>query len=134
MEIRLRSSKQPWTCRIALRFETDPEGRPIETVRELAFGEPMQDPAQVEGLLQRAQLAILNQRIAMKDLAYFIKMPNKVVRAAKQGSLPEELNMQQSFSTNLICVEVSGPEITDLAFLDLPVRRVPLRAELGLAV
>lgn len=28
---------------------------------------------------------------------------------------------QLSFSTNLVCVDVSGP-VTDLAFLDLPVR------------
>ncbi|POY75200.1 hypothetical protein BMF94_1832 [Rhodotorula taiwanensis] len=122
-------------CRIALRFETDPAGRPIETVRELAFGGTMHDPEQVEVMLRRAQLAILNQASALENLAYFVGLPQEELRPARADTPSDDvviarsdlsnsplpmLAQQQAFSTNVICVEVAGPDITDLAFLDLP--------------
>ncbi|GAA5984144.1 hypothetical protein JCM10908_006067 [Rhodotorula pacifica] len=117
MEIRLRSSPDSWSCRIFLRFETDAEDRPIETVREIPFGQLTHEPNEVEGLLRRAQLAILNPHV--QDIAFFVKMSDDEVRQAKSDSPPERLRNQLSFSTNLVCVDVAGP-VTDLAFLDLP--------------
>jgi hypothetical protein len=122
MEIRLRSSPDQWSCRVFLRFETDAENRPIETIREIPFGAPTNDPNQVEGLLRRAQLAILNPYV--DDKKFFVKLSEEEVRQAKSDSPPEKLRKQLSFSTNLVCVDVSGP-VTDLAFLDLPVSSSP---------
>ncbi|GAA5960847.1 hypothetical protein JCM8115_000172 [Rhodotorula mucilaginosa] len=99
MEIRLRSSPDPWSCRVSLRFETDAENRPIETIREIPFGASTEDPNE--------------------DKEFFVKLSDEEICQAKSDARPERLRNQLSFSTNLVCVDVSGP-VTDLAFLDLP--------------
>lgn len=63
MEIRLRPSADAWSCRVSLRFETDAEDRPIETIRGVPFGDVTHEPNEVEGLLRRAQLTVLNPQI-----------------------------------------------------------------------
>ena len=100
MEIRLRSSPDPWSCRVSLRFETDAENRPIETIREIPFGPSSEDPDEVEGLLRRTQLAILNPYI--KDKEFFVKLSDEEVCQAKSDARPERLRKQLSFSTNLV--------------------------------
>lgn len=89
MEIRLRSSPDPWSCRVSLRFEADAENRPFETIREIPFGASTEDPNEVEGLLRRAQLAIMNPYI--RDKNFFVKLSKDDVRQAKSGSPPESL-------------------------------------------
>ncbi|KWU47196.1 hypothetical protein RHOSPDRAFT_31339 [Rhodotorula sp. JG-1b] len=84
MEIRLRSSPDPWSCRVSLRFETDAENRPIETIREIPFGPSSEDPDEVEGLLRRTQLAILNPYI--KDKEFFVKLSDEEAGYGAQGT------------------------------------------------
>lgn len=121
MEIRLRSSPGEWTCRVFLRFETDADGRAIESVREIPFGKAVKDPNAVEAILRRAQLAILNPHNA--DKKFFLELSDEQVAQAKRDPVGAGFAKQLSFSTNLICIDVTGP-VTDLAFLDLPVRPI----------
>lgn len=119
MEIRLRSSPGAWTCRVFLRFETDISGRPVESVREIPFGDAVTNPDAVEAILRRAQLAILNPQNS--DKKFFLNLSDDEVLQAKSDPAAAGLEKQLSFSKNLICIDVTGP-VTDLAFLDLPVR------------
>ncbi|GAA6061393.1 hypothetical protein JCM10212_000653 [Sporobolomyces blumeae] len=116
-EVRLRHSSDAWYCRILLRFETDSDGGPLDTIREIPFGDVIRDPVHVEGRLRRAQLAILNPSVAPKD---FADATEAVVREAKEGKTVLGSTEQLSFSTNLVCIDIVGPDVTDLAFLDLP--------------
>ncbi|BGP62743.1 hypothetical protein NBRC10512v2_004075 [Rhodotorula toruloides] len=117
MEIRLRSSPGAWTCRVFLRFETDISGRPVESVREIPFGDAVTNPDAVEAILRRAQLAILNPQNS--DKKFFLNLSDDEVLQAKSDPAAAGLEKQLSFSKNLICIDVTGP-VTDLAFLDLP--------------
>ncbi|GAA5887898.1 hypothetical protein JCM6882_000791 [Rhodosporidiobolus microsporus] len=132
MEVRLRFSKEPWTCRIFLRFETGIDGKPLETVSETAFGQALTDPNAVEAALRRAQLAVLNPSVENKE--YFLEMDDATVKAAKEGTKPPLSEEQLSFSTNLVCLDISGPSIVDLAFVDLPgiISNSPSPAEIEL--
>ncbi|GAA6050992.1 hypothetical protein JCM3770_005359 [Rhodotorula araucariae] len=118
MEVRLHHASGSWTCKIALRFEMDSDGRPVETVREVPFGEPLTNPNDVEDALRRAQLAILNPSI--RDPKVFLNLTPEEVQRGKEGTCPPGSDGQLSFSENLICLDIAGPQITDLAFLDLP--------------
>ncbi|GAA6003650.1 dynamin family protein [Rhodotorula paludigena] len=120
-EVRLRSAATPWSCRVSLRFERDPAGRPLDPIREVPFGKALDDPNAVEATLRRAQLAILNPRI--RDPSFFLALPEDEVRRAKAGrgfGGDSSGEAQLSFSTNVICLDISGPQVTDLAFVDLP--------------
>ena len=90
-------------------------------VREMPFGPTLTDPSKVEDVLRRAQLAIVNPSISMKDLDAFVQLDKAAVDAAKQGKAPLGSTKQLSFSRNPVVVEISGPDLTNLTFLDLPV-------------
>jgi hypothetical protein len=68
------------------------------------FGGPIFDKAEVEDRIRRAQRAIL--------------CPSKAAQTflTDDDSGPTEI----SFSTNYISLQISGPEIADLSFVDLP--------------
>ncbi|KAK4703407.1 protein mago nashi, partial [Phenoliferia sp. Uapishka_3] len=109
MEVRLRhatSSESEWRCQVSLRFELDASGKAAKDIKETPFGELINDPSEVEDVIRRAQLAILNPLIE----------PTKFL----DENLPSASNTQLEFSTNLICVDITGPEVTDSAFVDLP--------------
>ncbi|GAA5967806.1 hypothetical protein JCM11641_005771 [Rhodosporidiobolus odoratus] len=122
MEVRLKSASTKWTCKVFLRFETDMYDQPVEVIREQPFGEALTSPDEVEGILRRAQLAILNPSV--RDSSVFLKLSDADVLRAKEGTdeyrVPGATSEQLSFSENLVCLDISGPSITDLAFLDLP--------------
>jgi len=117
----LQHSDDPWYCKISLRFETGDDGRPLETIREIPFGDLLRTLDGVEAALRRAQLAILNPSVSANDWA---QATDADVQKAKEGSLALGSKKQFSFSTNLVCIDISGPDVTDLAFLDLPVSSV----------
>lgn len=104
MEIRLRSSPGAWACRVFLRFETDISGRPVESVREIPFGDAVTNPDAVEAILRRAQLAILNPQNS--DKKFFLSLSDEEVLQAKSDPAAADLDEQLSFSTNLICIDV----------------------------
>ncbi|GAA5927851.1 uncharacterized protein JCM15063_006013 [Sporobolomyces koalae] len=116
-EVRLQHSDDAWSCKISLRFETDVNGKALAHIREIPFGEVIRNPDQVEPALKRAQLAVLNPSASSQK---FATATNKDVKHAKEGHLLFGSSKQLSFSTNLVCIDIRGPEVTDLAFLDLP--------------
>ncbi|KAF8921041.1 P-loop containing nucleoside triphosphate hydrolase protein [Mucidula mucida] len=111
MECRLSSSLGPWQCRISIRREYDKHKR-LDDIREIPFGDLITDKSEVELALRRAQLAVLNPSIPIP----------KILKSSV-----EELNdwstqsaHQVPFSRNVVCVDLEGPDLTDLSFIDLP--------------
>ncbi|PWN54041.1 P-loop containing nucleoside triphosphate hydrolase protein [Violaceomyces palustris] len=108
MEVRLTPSNEDWRCKVFLRFSKNSDGSFRSTVVEQPFGEVMHDPSEVEERLRRAQLAILNPS---KPADSFLAHDYNIVNPPK----PEV-----SFSDNCVCIDVSGPDLTNLSFVDLP--------------
>jgi hypothetical protein len=75
---------------------------------ETAFGHHITDSDEVEERIRRAQLAILNPSKRATDFLGTLGSTN--------GGLTNEL----SFSSDLISVRISGVEVDDLSFVDLP--------------
>lgn len=107
MEVRLQHSTNSWRCQVSLRFESDASGRALTNIKEIPFGPALTDPNKVEDTLKRAQLAVLNPGVS--DPTKFL------------DGLPGDVESQLEFSTNIVCVDIAGPEVTDLAFVNLPV-------------
>ncbi|KAJ7775530.1 P-loop containing nucleoside triphosphate hydrolase protein [Mycena metata] len=103
-ECRLSRSETPWKCIVELRFITDKNGQTLGQPRTEPFGDPILDKAEVEDRIRRAQRAILN--------------PSKPYRSFLEDH--DEDVTEVSFSTNYISLQISGPEIADLSFVDLP--------------
>ena len=103
-ECKLSRSDSPWKCLVKLHFSTNARGTPIP-VRIVPFGSPITSKSLVEDRIRLAQRAILNPS----------RDPNEYLL---QDDLPEENEM--SFSKNYVSLEISGPQLTDLSFVDLP--------------
>ena len=102
------SSSEPWFCQVSIRWEFDNSGERKKKVQEVKFGEVIHNKADVELALRRAQAAVLNPNKHQTD---YLRMT-----VAQLKDLRSELK----FSRNTVCVQLSGPELTDLAFVDLP--------------
>lgn len=59
MECRLTNSEEPWRCQILLRREMDETGQRSPT-KEENFGPLLRDKSELEEMIRRAQLAVLN--------------------------------------------------------------------------
>ena len=70
------------------------------------FGSVIYDQTEVEDRIRRAQRAILNPK----------KLPKDFLDNEDEDELDSELN----FSTNCVSLQISGPEVADLSFCDLP--------------
>ena len=107
MECRLSQTSGEWQCQVSIRWEYQKDGSRYDKVRETPFGELITSKADVELVLRRAQAAVLNA----------CRSASKWVNAG-----PEDLKKQPrlTFSKNTVCVNIKGPELTDLAFVDLP--------------
>lgn len=117
----MKCSKESWSCKIALRFETDPSGKSISNVHELQFGKIIYDPKKVEKVLRKAQLAILNPHMPKESILTLNDEQLEKIRAG--GEIPGNTQKSLSFSTNVIVIDIAGRDVTDLAFVDLPVSR-----------
>ena len=85
---------------------TDENGVDLDQPYRIEFGDPIFDKPLVTERIRRAQSAILN--------------PNTPTRRFLEAS-PETLEGRQlSFSSNSVCLEISGKNIDDLFFVDLP--------------
>ncbi|TFK46143.1 hypothetical protein OE88DRAFT_1687998 [Heliocybe sulcata] len=111
MECRLSSSDGPWVCQISIRWEFDDKGKRKDDVQEVAFGAPLTNKGDVELALRRAQAAVLNPTIPSSK---FLVLSAEDLR--KKGQVPGTL----PFSRNVVCVDLAGPDLTDLSFIDLP--------------
>ena len=106
MECRLEVGPR-WSCRIVLRFQFDARNRILDPMREVEFGETLYDKMEVERMLRRAQRAILRPTV---DADQFLDDRDLHI----PGHTP------QTFSKNCVCIRVSGPNVPDLYFYDLP--------------
>jgi hypothetical protein len=85
------------------------------TAENIPFGLVIKDKRQVEERIRRAQRAILRPS---QNPEIFLKGPD------------EDLDHRRelTFSKNCVSLEISGPELTDLSFCDLPgMRLFPFR-------
>ncbi|KAJ1303118.1 hypothetical protein OPQ81_011319 [Rhizoctonia solani] len=105
IECRLKRSEQEWEATVYLRFESGKSGYTGKT-KEIQFGSQMTDRMEVQERIRRAQLAILNPSIE----------PSTFLNAEGNASYPSS----RSFSQNCVIVVLSGNELSDLNFVDLP--------------
>ncbi|KAG8994198.1 hypothetical protein FRB94_010069 [Tulasnella sp. JGI-2019a] len=105
-ECRLQYGRS-WTCTVTLRFHVDTEDKPLPEVREVEFGPKLTDKDEVEKILRRAQRAILRPSL---DPSMFLD----------DRDLSTNGDPAQTFSQNCICIRISGPQVPDLYFYDLP--------------
>lgn len=112
MECRLSHSSGPWSCQIKIRWEFSDASRSRRAeVEEVDFGPRLLDKSKVEIMLRRAQAAVLNPALPFSK---FLGMDEK-----DQRLTVKEKNQYQ-FSRNVVCVELTGPDLADLSFVDLP--------------
>ncbi|KAG8796640.1 hypothetical protein FRC12_013632 [Ceratobasidium sp. 428] len=122
IECRLKHSDAEWTANVLLRFESGKDGYTGPT-KEIPFGKwcfPTQRHSaklsillgtaltsrdEVQERIRRAQLAILNPTIG--SLSFLTSDENAQYRS-------------RSFSQNCVIVELSGNQLSDLNFVDLP--------------
>ncbi|EKM56257.1 uncharacterized protein PHACADRAFT_140877 [Phanerochaete carnosa HHB-10118-sp] len=113
MECRLTHSDHPWQCQVLLRRETDANGNKIQA-REEPFGPVLYDKEELEEMLRRAQLAILNPSIPPERFVDFD------TKSLGPGEIPLDSERQLGFSDDVVCLDLSSPDVTDLSFIDLP--------------
>ncbi|CAE6500374.1 unnamed protein product [Rhizoctonia solani] len=105
IECRLKRSEEAWEATVYLRFESGQSGYTGKT-KEIEFGPRMTDRREVQERIRRAQLAILNPTTE----------PSAFLNADENKSYPSS----RSFSQNCVIVALSGNELSDLNFVDLP--------------
>jgi hypothetical protein len=110
MECRLKHSNKPFHCQVWLRWERDENGAKLLNVKEIPFGPPIKDEDALESILRRAQLAILNPK---SDSKKFVDLDLSAVQA-------NVAPFGETFSPNVVCVDIASPLVTDLSFIDLP--------------
>jgi hypothetical protein len=108
----MTQSGDEWRCRVLLRREFDRAGNRLNQVSEVLFGDTIKKPEEVEERLRRAQLAILHPDIEQ----------HQWLNASKEGlaMLLKNKKSDTQFSKNVVCVDLSGSDLTDLSFIDLP--------------
>ncbi|KAL7411734.1 P-loop containing nucleoside triphosphate hydrolase protein [Mrakia frigida] len=106
-----------WNCQIKIRREVDDEtGQAIHSDQaEVPFGPLISDPKAVEEMLRRAQLAVLNPSVSSEKFVS-LDLSNPIV----PGTLLLGSKKQYSFTQNLVILEISGPSVLNLTFIDLP--------------
>ena len=105
-ECRLSYADEDWKCVVSLRFITDIDGQPLRQVRNDSFGLPIFNKSDVEERLRRAQRAILN--------------PSTSSLLFLRGDEEDPDQRQLTFSTNCVSLQISGRDVADLSFCDLP--------------
>ncbi|EJC99594.1 uncharacterized protein FOMMEDRAFT_148530 [Fomitiporia mediterranea MF3/22] len=114
MECRLSNSSEPFKCQISLRIEEDEFGMRVDKVKETKFGTVLHDKSQLEVMLRRAQLAILNPSVSKE------KFVDLNIEALDPDEPPLDSTRQLQFSANVVCLDISSPDVTNLSFIDLP--------------
>lgn len=108
-------TKDEWSCQIKIRWEydeSDSSDKRLGEVKEADFGPCLTDKNQVELMLRRAQAAVLNPYISEEK---FVEVSLERLKAPKaDGGKP------LLFSRNVVCIEITGPDLVDLSFVDLP--------------
>lgn len=113
MECRLTNKDQPWSCQVLLRRETDETGQRTSS-KEEKFGPLLHDKSELEEMIRRAQLAVLNPGLPATFFETFD------TRSLPLGQKPAQSPMQLAFSSSVVCLDLAGPDLPDLSFIDLP--------------
>ncbi|KAG8786770.1 hypothetical protein FRC16_001642, partial [Serendipita sp. 398] len=98
IECRLSRTDTSWSCEVYLRV--------ARQSAEIQFGTPITDKAEVQERIRRAQQAILNPSRPSSDFIH-----------AQPLTIGQN---EHSFSSDLISVRISGRDVDDLSFVDLP--------------
>lgn len=95
----------PWRCNIWIGLEFGQDGEPLVVPeRRRKFGSEISEPEQVHQRIRQAQAAVLHYPIVGPD--EFLK--------------PDAQLEGEGFTHNTISVEIDGPNVQSLSFLDLP--------------
>ncbi|RDB19012.1 Interferon-induced GTP-binding protein Mx [Hypsizygus marmoreus] len=111
MECTVSTSGSSWACTISLRTSYNTDGTVLEPPTIESFGPVLHQKRDVELWLRRAQAAILNRHLPLKD--FLTKAEADLKKAVKD---PNTL----LFSRNTVMVDIEDPELADLSFVDLP--------------
>jgi hypothetical protein len=112
MECRLIRKNLLWQCQIYLRREVDRGGHRLAKPAETPFGPLIRDKDQLESMIRKAQLAILNPSI--ESQRFVDATPEEV----KSG--PFATTREISFSPDVVCLDIQAPDVPNLSFIDLP--------------
>ncbi|TFY75946.1 hypothetical protein EWM64_g8066 [Hericium alpestre] len=112
MECRMASSDKPWSCQISIRWEYEADHKKKRDVTEVPFGELTTNPKKVELMLRRAQAAVLNPHI---ESHRFLNMSAEQLKKGVASNVKP-----LAFSKNVVCIDLQGPNLVDLSFIDLP--------------
>lgn len=99
-----------WSCQISLRISFDANGNSLSEPHTIPFGDILYDSQSVEKRLFLAQAAILQlpfmEEFSVED---FLQEDHEV-----------PVKPPVDFSRNVVRLDVSGPELVDVTFIDLP--------------
>lgn len=106
----MSNSDGSWRCEVYLRFKYDSHNRPLAGGQrsDIPFGGTLYTREDVQDRVRRAQLAILNPKLDDPDF------PHSFLTSEPPSQ------SEITFSRNIIVLKVSGPDIVDLSFVDLP--------------
>jgi hypothetical protein len=108
----MSSSTGSWTCQVSIRWEFDEHGHRLSKIDEVPFGKRITKPEDVELALRRAQTAVLNPH---SPAMYFVALGERELSDVAVNN-PASLR----FSRNVVCVDLEGPDLVDLSYMDLP--------------
>ncbi|CAE6363795.1 unnamed protein product [Rhizoctonia solani] len=103
IECQSQHADLPWRAQVFLKFERSENDSRSDLGDEIPFGGPLDDPELVEERIKLAQVAVLNPHVD----------PELILR----GDIPPG---GLSFTKNAVIVKLSGRELADLSFVDLP--------------
>ncbi|CAE7110326.1 unnamed protein product [Rhizoctonia solani] len=103
IECQSQHADLPWRAQVFLKFERSENDSRSDLGDEIPFGGPLDDPELVEERIKLAQVAVLNPHVD----------PELILR----GEIPHG---GLSFTKNAVIVKLSGRELADLSFVDLP--------------
>ena len=104
-------------CTVSLRIEKDRDGNRLDKVRVVPFGLPITDSSKVQLRLLQAQRAILNPTMAPES---FLQVMDAATKAENGDGEDVKAVNEVQFSENVICIDVKGKNVRDLAVVDLP--------------
>ncbi|KAG8941240.1 hypothetical protein FRC03_004686 [Tulasnella sp. 419] len=106
LEVRMNTSEVEWNCQIYIRRRWSPG----QSKSEKPFGGQLHASDDIELMLRRAQVAVLNRNLSM-DMC--LKLTHDQIE-------DKSFYGNNAFATDVICVDVKGPEIKSGSYVDLP--------------
>jgi hypothetical protein len=95
-----------WICHVFLRRYSSSGGANSSELSKERFGDDITDSDLVKDRVERAQLAILN--------------PSSPAETFLDANADLSIQSELSFSNSIVCLEITGPDYSDISFVDLP--------------